>query len=126
MSATTLANLGVLIKAKRREKKIGLRSAADESGVSASTLSRLERGIFASSPDTETLQNISAWLGISLSKLVDEGSKKTEKMPRLNTTEFIEVHLRADKNLTPESAEALSLAFKLLYKQFTSKKRESR
>jgi hypothetical protein len=33
--------------------------------------------------------------------------------------EIVEAHLRADKNLTPETAKALSELFRVAYKQFS-------
>ena len=50
-----LAELAGLIKAKRKQLGVGLREAAVESGVSASTLSRLERGAATTLPDVDTL-----------------------------------------------------------------------
>lgn len=120
-SNLSAANISGLIKAKRRETGIGLRKATEESGISASTLSRLERGQFASTPDTETLKKLSKWLGVSLSSLVNEKKERQVlKSPKLNTTEQVEVYLRADKDLSPDSADALATAFNVLYKQFTS------
>ena len=58
-SRATLARLSALIKAKRREKKIGLRAAADESKVSASTLSRLEEERQQRCP---TQRHLQSWL----------------------------------------------------------------
>ena len=83
-NTSTMLNLSVLIKAKRRETGIGLRKAADESGVSASTLSRLERGISTKMPDTTTLKNLSKWIGVSLSELINEKKpKKVSKAPNV-------------------------------------------
>jgi hypothetical protein len=38
--------------------------------------------------------------------------------PHEATTEIVEAHLRADKNLTPETAKALSELFRTAYEQF--------
>lgn len=114
-----LSKLSALIKAKRREENIGLRKAADDSGVSASTLSRLERGVSEKMPDTTTLKLLSDWLGVSLSDLINEKkTTKTNKAPQPSTAEQVEVYLRADKKLSSESANALASAFKVLYDQF--------
>lgn len=120
-NTSRMATISEFIKAKRSKNNIGLREAADDSGISASTLSRLERGIFTKMPDTETLKNLSEWLGISLSALMDEKKgKKRARTPQLETTAQVEVYLRADKNLSPDSAAALASAFKVLYKQFAA------
>jgi len=113
-----LSRLPALIKAKRREKQLGLRAAAQESGVSPSTLSRVERGISTSLPDTETLAKLSVWLNISLDDMLIQDKSKTESQaPNPTTPEIVEVHLRADKNLSSDTAKALADMFKLLYNQ---------
>ena len=38
--------------------------------------------------------------------------------PHEPTTEIVEAHLRADKNLSPETAKALSEVFRIAYEQF--------
>lgn len=122
VTKTRMSRLPALIKAKRRELGIGLRTAAEESGISPSTLSRLERGISQSLPDTETLTKVANWLGVSLEDLIPQNmSNNALDEPELSTPEAIEVYLRADKNLTPETAKALSDMFKIIYKQFTEK-----
>src|SRR5947207_479241 len=60
------ARIGALIRAKRREQDVGLRDAAEACKVSPSTLSRLERGGSASLPDTQTLNRLADWLGLTL------------------------------------------------------------
>jgi transcriptional regulator with XRE-family HTH domain len=113
------SRLPSLIKAKRREGSIGLREAATESKVSPSTLSRLERGITEVLPDTDTLKKLATWLNISLDEMLIEEKLDISDTPKLTTPEEIEVNLRADKNLSPETAKALADAFKILYEQFT-------
>lgn len=111
-----LARLGEIIKAKRQETGLGLRAAAEESGISASTLSRLERGIGAA-PDAETMTKLSEWLEASVDDLLFGGEAKFKELEELSTPEIIAVHLRADKNLSPETAEALAELFRAAYKQ---------
>jgi transcriptional regulator with XRE-family HTH domain len=117
---SALARISALLKAKRKEKNIGLRAAAQESGVSPSTLSRLERGVASSLPDADTLAKLANWLNVSIGFLLSEQAKEgDENEPELTTLEIVEVSLRADKNLSPETAEALAGMFRLLYEQFT-------
>jgi transcriptional regulator with XRE-family HTH domain len=108
--------LAALIMAKRREENIGLRAAAQESGVSPSTLSRLERGNLPKLPDTETLTKLAVWLNISLDKILIQ-SKSNVETPTPTTPEIVEAHLRADKNLSSDTAKALADMFKSLYNQ---------
>ena len=114
-SRATLARISALIKAKRREDGVGLRDAAEGSGVSASTLSRLERGAATSLPDSGTLTKLANWLGLTLSSLLSDKEKTDVVEPQLTTSEVVEVHLRADKELSPETAKALAEMFKTLY-----------
>ncbi len=126
-SNTELARLVGLIKAKRREMGIGLREAAKASGVSPSTLSRLERGDSSSFPDTKTLTNLAAWLNVPIGSLISDtpGLKKKEA-PRMATPDKVEVYLRADKNLTSETAASLSEMFRMLYTQLADTKKPTK
>jgi transcriptional regulator with XRE-family HTH domain len=114
-----LARLAEIIKAKRQEAGLGLRAAAEESGISASTLSRLERGIGAA-PDAETITTLSEWLEASVDDLLFGGEAKFKELENLNlsTPAMIEVHLRADKKLSPETAKALAELFRITYEQY--------
>jgi transcriptional regulator with XRE-family HTH domain len=121
MNPSALARVGALVKAKRREKGIGLRDAAVECGVSPSTLSRLERGTTTSLPDADTLTKVAAWLQTPLATIFAEDSATAIDTPELSTPEIVEVHLRADKRLAPATALALGRAFRLLYDQMAEK-----
>lgn len=110
-----LARISALIKAKRREEELGLRAAADASGVSASTLSRLERGAATSLPDSPTLTKLASWLNLSVDSLLSDKQEPQGREPELTTPEIVEVHLRADRDLSPETARALAEMFKTLY-----------
>ena len=119
------ARIAALIQAKRREDDVGLRDAADACKVSPSTLSRLERGGSTSLPDTQTLNRLAEWLGLTLEQLLKEehSSGRKGSTPELSTPEAVEVHLRADKNLAPETADSLAKMFKVMYEQFRQKDR---
>lgn len=116
MAGKNLVRLGEIIKAKRQEAGLGLRAAAEESNISASTLSRLERGI-GSAPDAETITKLSKWLNASVDDLLLGGDAKFKELEELSTPDIIEVHLRADRNLSHETAAALAELFRAAYKQ---------
>ena len=81
-------------------------------------MSRLERGQSAALPDVGTLTKLASWLGMSIGDLINESAPdNTNTPPKVTTPEFVEVHLRADKNLTPEAADALATMFKTIYNQ---------
>lgn len=123
--ATTnpLKHIALLIKAKRRENDHQpLRGAADEAKVSAATLSRLERGLSTTLPDATTLNKLAGWLGVPVSELLQEKEGRSKSSILESTIpEFLEVHLRADKNLSPKTAKALAEMFKALYEHSTNK-----
>ncbi len=118
-----LAHISALLKAKRREKNFSLRETARECGVSASTLSRIERGVAPALPDAETLDRLAQWLGVSVGFLIQQPDPPKDveagNIPELSTPEVVEVHLRADRNLSPETAAALAELFRLAYKQYS-------
>ena len=115
--------ISALIKAKRRETGLGVRAAAGKCDVSAATLSRLERGISPNMPDTGTLTKVAAWIGVSLNELFSsEKPSGKSNAPQTTTPEVVEVHLRADKNLPPKTADALAKMFKVLYDQASQQK----
>jgi transcriptional regulator with XRE-family HTH domain len=116
MKASDLARIAARIKAKRRKTVQGLRAAADDCGVSSSTLSRLEQGKPTSLPDADTLTKLAKWLDTTVAGLLAEKETPTDEI-ELSTPEVVEVHLRADKRLSTETATALSRAFRLLYDQ---------
>jgi transcriptional regulator with XRE-family HTH domain len=125
MKSSDIARIGALVKAKRRKTKLGLRAAAAECGISPSTLSRLERGDSSSLPDADTLTKLAAWLNVTVAALLSEKLKPTAD-PELTTPEVVEVHLRADKRLSTDTASALGRAFRLLYDQLAKEPGEQK
>ncbi len=128
--ALPLGELGELIRSKRYAEDLTLEQAAQQSGVSAATLSRLERqgktgsngAVRSLSPDTRTLAAIARWLGVSLDTLMSSGPKSGQPSPRKRwsaTPDVVEAHLRADRNLNSETAEALANMFRVAYEQFS-------
>jgi len=99
--------LGEMIKSKRGNK--GLRETAVEIGeVSASTLSRIEQGKL---PDVETFLKLCDWLEVSPEKL-----KYSQTSSSSESEKEIIAHLRADKNLKPETASSLIKMIELAYR----------
>jgi transcriptional regulator with XRE-family HTH domain len=111
--------ISLAIKAKKREDELGVRGAAKKCGVDASTLSRLENGAYSTLPDAGTLKKVADWLGTSVSALL--GGEGEDPLEKSTLPELVEVHLRADKNLSPKTAKALATMFETLYKQATKK-----
>jgi hypothetical protein len=61
------------------------------------------------------------WLGVSIGYLLaEEEADNTDKSLELATPEkVVEVYLRADKHLSPQTAQALARMFRTLYEEFT-------
>jgi transcriptional regulator with XRE-family HTH domain len=124
-SAKNLVNtveLGRSIRRKREEAGLSLRDVADETGVSASTLSRIENG--TGKPDADNIARLTAWLNVPMERIMGGGQADGEEsavvyFPRESTPEIVEAHLRADRNLTPDTAKALSELFRVAYQQFS-------
>jgi transcriptional regulator with XRE-family HTH domain len=113
--------LGRAIKRRREELKLSLRDVADVTNVSASTLSRIVNG--TGKPDADNIARLTNWLDMPVDRVMkrtgkDEAVEPVIYYPHEATPEIVEAHLRADKNLTPETAKALSELFRVAYSQF--------
>ena len=113
--------LGRAIKRRREELKLSLRDVADVTEVSASTLSRIENG--TGKPDADNIARLTNWLDMPVDRVMKRQGSEAEVEPVIYypheaTPEIVEAHLRADKNLTPETAKALSELFRVAYSQF--------
>src|SRR6185503_20600649 len=117
------SELGRAVKRRREEQGLSLRDVADQTGVSASTLSRIENG--TGKPDAENIARLTSWLDVPMERILarrqtnDEEAKAVVYFPRESTPEIVEAHLRADRNLTSETAAALSELFRVAYTQFS-------
>ena len=101
--------LSTMVKSKRGKQ--GLRQTAKEIGnVSASTLSRIEQGNL---PDMETYLRLCDWLEVSTDYFI----VKKKGMETQSNSQKVVAHLRADKTLDPETADALVRMITLAYQQ---------
>lgn len=122
------SELGTAIKRRREQQGLSLRDVADITGVSASTLSRIENG--TGKPDADNIARLASWLNMPIERVMHHGHRAASDpkpvvyYPHESTPEIVEAHLRADKHLTPDTAKALSELFRVAYAQFsTTKKR---
>ena len=120
-SLVDTAELGRSIRRKREDAGLSLRDVADVTGVSASTLSRIENG--TGKPDADNIARLTSWLDMPVDRVMKKSgaSEDVEAVvyyPHEAMPEIVEAHLRADKNLTPETAKALSELFRVAYSQF--------
>ena len=121
-SLINTVELGRAIKRRREELSMSLRDVADTTAVSASTLSRIENG--TGKPDADNIARLTSWLDMPVDRVmkkqgVNEAVEAVVYYPHEAMPEIIEAHLRADRNLTPETAKALSELFRVAYTQFS-------
>jgi transcriptional regulator with XRE-family HTH domain len=122
-SLINTTELGRAIKRRREELGMSLRDVADATAVSASTLSRIENG--TGKPDADNIARLTGWLDMPIDRVMNKHQSDRENIeaivyyPHEATPEIVEAHLRADKNLTPETAKALSELFRVAYTQFS-------
>lgn len=115
--------LGRAVKRRREELGLSLRDVADKTSVSASTLSRIENG--TGKPDADNIARLTAWLEVPVERILnarsseDDSNQAVVYYPQEPVPEIVEAHLRADRNLTPETAAALSELFRVAYTQFS-------
>lgn len=101
------------LRRTRQQRGISLREAAAEIGVSAPTLSRIERG--ASRPDIETLDAVASWVGLDRSVVYASAGKSVKP----STPIAVQALILSDPALDAESAAALSEMFRVAYEQLT-------
>jgi transcriptional regulator with XRE-family HTH domain len=100
-----VANLGPILRARRREKHLSLRDLADQTGVSLNTLSRVERGHV---PDLKNFRLILDWLEVPAERFLDTAGEAS-------TPEVIARHLRADRRLPQEAATRIAELVEEMY-----------
>lgn len=92
------------------------KQVASETGVSASTLTRMAQG---RRPDAASLAALSAWAGLNPSDFVDAPYKETRPaaMAQISTL------LRTDPNLDAQSAAAVEAIVRAAYEQLRKAER---
>jgi transcriptional regulator with XRE-family HTH domain len=101
-----IADLGAVLRARRRERRLSLRDLADETGVSFNTLSRVERGHI---PDLKNFHRIVEWLGMPPEAFL----ATSDDTP--STTSVIARHLMADRRLQPDAAAKITALVEEMY-----------
>jgi transcriptional regulator with XRE-family HTH domain len=128
----SVSDMAAMLYRWRKASELTLEQTGEKIGVSAATLSRLERqrnqstsdetGKASFVPDVRTLAAVARWLGVSLARVAGlNGTEMPAAQQENNKSvpEEVEAHLRADRNLDDESALALSKMFRMAYEQFT-------
>ena len=102
-----IADLGAILRARRREKRLSLRDLRDLTGVSVNTLSRVEHGHV---PDLKNFHLIVNWLELPAERFL-EGAEEA------STPEVIARHLRADRRLPEDAARKIVELVEEMYHQ---------
>jgi transcriptional regulator with XRE-family HTH domain len=97
------------LDSQRQSQRLTWKQVAAISGVSASTLTRMAQG---KRPDVDGLAALLRWSGLK-----NESFIKGEQEPRTESDPLTQItaYLRADSNLSPESASALEAIIKAGY-----------
>ena len=102
---------------ERQARQCTWKRVAEESGVSASTLTRISQG---KRPDVDSLAALSAWSGLDVG-FVKGGPSKAKPEPLA----VISSCLRSDPRLNEDSAAALDQMVKAAYRSMSSPERPS-
>ena len=98
------------LDATRRARNLNWKQVAAQSGVSASTLTRMAQG---RRPDVDGLAALVSWSGLRSDDFIRSDAHQGEPEPLA----MISTYLRSDKNLTPEAAAALDQVVKVTYER---------
>ena len=116
-----MQELASRVRAKREAEGLSLRAAAKQLEMSAATLSRVENGTHT--PDSANLLKLARWAGMKL----DEPRRRQGPDvhgPKASTMEAVELHLRADKELSVDDAEMLVDLMRTAYDRLSKRKTE--
>ena len=103
---TNTRKLLKLLRIRREKEGLSLRALSAITGISFSTLSRLERDDYDAEPDTNTTARILNWL------------KEESEKAGISFKESALVHFRAKKNPDPKTIECLLEIADLIKKQY--------
>ena len=110
-----VASLYAALDEGRQAKELSWRQLAKEAKVSASTLTRMAQG---KRPDVDSFAALVKWLGVPAdSFLRDAGAAQKRKPEPLSV---ISTFLRADKQLSAESAAAIEDIVRAAYRRLKS------
>ena len=96
------------LDATRLARKLTWKQVATESGVSASTLTRIAQG---RRPDVDSLASLASWSALEVGDFV----RSDVEQPHVEPLAMISTYLRSDPQLTPEAATALDELIKATY-----------
>jgi transcriptional regulator with XRE-family HTH domain len=121
-----LVRFGERLREVRVKRELTLKDVSQQIDISIPTLSRVERGD-AKEIESKTLLALCDWAKLPL-ELFQEQAMPTKRVGSVRkdiaTPDAVELHLRADKNLNPKTAELLVKMFRAAYQQAASESDE--
>jgi transcriptional regulator with XRE-family HTH domain len=121
-----LVRFGERLREVRVKRELTLKDVSQEIDISIPTLSRVERGD-AKEIESKTLFALCDWAKLPL-ELFQEQVVPVKRVGTVRkdiaTPDAVELHLRADKNLNPRTAELLVKMFRAAYQQAASESDE--
>lgn len=119
--ALDAAQFATRVQAKRKAEDLSLRAAAKQLGMSAATLSRVESGNHL--PERDHLLRLASWAGVPLGPVAKAGSARHDiHSEGAGTLEAVELHLRADQDLSSDDAELLVQLVRTAYEGMSKRK----
>lgn len=112
--------LHAALDAERVARSMTWKDVAAESGVSASTLTRLSQG---RRPDVDSLSALSGWLGISAEQFMG-GRQRAAAFGTASPLAQISTIIRDDPDLNPDAAAALEELIKATYLRLRTRNRK--
>ena len=98
------------LDATRRSRSLNWKQVASQTGVSASTLTRMAQG---RRPDVDGLAALASWSGLKADDFVRSETQQNEPEPLA----MISTYLKSDPHLTPEAADAIDQLVKATYER---------
>lgn len=99
------------LDAQRQSRRLTWKKVAEESKVSASTLTRIAQG---RRPDVDSMAALVAWSGLDADAFV---KRDTDAPSEADPLAQIMTYLRADRHLTPEGTAAMEVLIKTAYER---------
>ena len=114
-----VAALHAAMDSERCSRRLAWKDVAAESGVSASTLTRLSQG---RQPDVNSLAALTAWLGMSADHFMR--TERVDQFGAASPLAQISTIIHRDPHLNPEGATALEEMIKATYARLRTDKDE--
>ena len=111
--------LHAALDSERIARNLTWKDVSAQSGISASTLTRLSQG---RRPDVDSLAALTSWLGTSADQFM--GSRPRATFGAASSLSQISTLIRQDSNLNPDAAIALDELIKSTYARLRSEKRK--